>query len=149
MSKIICDVCGTSYQDSAQQCPICGCVRPSAAEADVLTNDHQFQKSEKYTYVKGGRFSKANVQKRNQALLHENTNDTTNVEKSASKGGKGDKGLVIAACALLLAIVGVAIFAVDQGLAAIIDALVGLASKEEVTETTTKAANMISLFLMK
>ncbi len=49
---------------------------------------------------------------------------------------------------VVVAIVGIAILAVDQGLAAIIDALVGLASKEEVTETT-KAANMISLFLMK
>ena len=50
---------------------------------------------------------------------------------------------------VVVAIVGIANFAVDQGLAAIIDALVGLASKEEVTETTTKAANMITLFLMK
>ena len=50
---------------------------------------------------------------------------------------------------VVVAIVGIAILVVDQGLAAIIDALVGLASKEEVTETTTKAANMISLFLMK
>lgn len=50
---------------------------------------------------------------------------------------------------VVVAIVGVVIFAIDQGLAAIIDALVGLASKEEVKETTTQAANMISLFLMK
>ena len=25
MSKIICDICGTSYPDTADQCPICGC----------------------------------------------------------------------------------------------------------------------------
>ena len=50
---------------------------------------------------------------------------------------------------VVVAIVGIAILAVDQGLAAIIDALVGLASKEEVTETTTQVQNMISLFLMK
>ena len=50
---------------------------------------------------------------------------------------------------VVVLVVGIAIYAFDQGLAAIIDALVGLASKEEVTETTTKAANMISLFLMK
>ncbi len=31
MSKIICDVCGTTYQDTAQCCPICGCTRDEAA----------------------------------------------------------------------------------------------------------------------
>ena len=31
MSKIICDICGTTYQDTADQCPICGCSRDAAA----------------------------------------------------------------------------------------------------------------------
>lgn len=30
MKKIICDVCGTSYQESAGCCPICGCTRDEA-----------------------------------------------------------------------------------------------------------------------
>ena len=30
MSKIICDVCGTSYPDTADCCPICGCPRDAA-----------------------------------------------------------------------------------------------------------------------
>ena len=37
MSKIICDICGTSYQDTAECCPICGCTRDSAA--DLLTEE--------------------------------------------------------------------------------------------------------------
>ena len=32
MGKIICDICGTSYPDTAQQCPICGCTREAAAQ---------------------------------------------------------------------------------------------------------------------
>lgn len=32
MSKIICEICGTSYQDTAECCPICGCSRDAAAE---------------------------------------------------------------------------------------------------------------------
>lgn len=60
MSKIICNVCGTSYPDSSTQCPICGCVRPADSVA-VSEND---QESGSYTYVKGGRFSKSNVRKR-------------------------------------------------------------------------------------
>ena len=30
MSKIICDVCGTSYPDTADCCPICGCSKDTA-----------------------------------------------------------------------------------------------------------------------
>lgn len=62
MNKIICAVCGTSYPDTATQCPICGYVRP--AEAAVT---EERDESGGYTYVKGGRFSKSNVRKRNQA----------------------------------------------------------------------------------
>ena len=39
MSKIICDICGTSYQDTAECCPICGCAQGAAADllAEELT----------------------------------------------------------------------------------------------------------------
>ena len=30
MNKIICDICGTSYPDTADCCPICGCSRDAA-----------------------------------------------------------------------------------------------------------------------
>ena len=60
MSKIICDICGTSYADTATQCPICGCVRP--AEPQPVPEEEN--NSSAYTYVKGGRFSKSNVKKR-------------------------------------------------------------------------------------
>jgi len=32
MNKIICDICGTSYPDTADSCPICGCSRDAAAD---------------------------------------------------------------------------------------------------------------------
>lgn len=32
MSKIICDICGTTYPDTAECCPICGCSRDSAMD---------------------------------------------------------------------------------------------------------------------
>lgn len=60
MSKIICDICGTSYADTATQCPICGCVRPAQPQP---IPEEETQRSG-YTYVKGGRFSKSNVKKR-------------------------------------------------------------------------------------
>lgn len=32
MSKIICEICGTTYPETASHCPICGCSRDAAAE---------------------------------------------------------------------------------------------------------------------
>jgi cyclase len=52
MSKIICDVCGTSYPETATQCPICGCVRPGDAKS---VKSGVSGTSSGYTYVKGGR----------------------------------------------------------------------------------------------
>lgn len=42
MSKIICDICGTTYQESSECCPICGCSQVAAAEflgADFKTEE--------------------------------------------------------------------------------------------------------------
>lgn len=46
MSKIICDICGTSYPDSSECCPICGCSNATAAEilsADLENEDFMEQ----------------------------------------------------------------------------------------------------------
>ena len=89
MSKIICEVCGTSYPDTTVQCPICGCVRPGNAHS--VTANKQDENDGGYTYVKGGRFSKANVRKRNKI------NGTEVPEDNDS-----NRGLVITAIVLLL-----------------------------------------------
>lgn len=60
MSKIICDVCGSAYADTADQCPICG-----TAKRDTNASKPDTQGEGGYTYVKGGRFSHANVRKHN------------------------------------------------------------------------------------
>ena len=65
MSKIICDVCGTRYPDSSNQCPICGCIRNAeqkTAETDVAEEELV---AVSHAAVRGGRFSKSNVRKRN------------------------------------------------------------------------------------
>lgn len=57
MDKIICDVCGTSYPETASQCPICGYVRSSKAKS--------VSEEGKYTPpVRGGRFSSSEVKRR-------------------------------------------------------------------------------------
>ena len=60
MSKIICDVCGSAYADTADQCPICG-----TAKRDTSASKPEAQGDSGYHYVKGGRFSHANVRKHN------------------------------------------------------------------------------------
>jgi len=44
MSKVICDICGTSYQDTAECCPICGCSRDAAEDllaGGILAEEHK------------------------------------------------------------------------------------------------------------
>lgn len=110
MSKIICDVCGTSYPDTATQCPICGCVR-TADSKSVSSRSKSSKDSGSYTYVKGGRFSKANVKKRNKA----SGVVSVNVVKDGRSGGKkadnsSNRGLVATVIILLVAIVAVALY---------------------------------------
>ena len=101
MSKIICDVCGTSYPETANQCPICGCAKSVAG--DTLDTGAS------YTYVKGGRFSTKNVRKRNRAAqmqVPQPVEETVEQPENEKK----DKGLVITAIALLLVIIAVVIY---------------------------------------
>ena len=64
MNKIVCDICGTSYAESANQCPICGCVHSGDVQRVTNEINSDGKVSTGYTYVKGGRFSKNNVKKR-------------------------------------------------------------------------------------
>lgn len=115
MSKIICDVCGTSYAETATQCPICGCVRSADAVA-VRTENSASESStvskNTYTYVKGGRFSKANVRKRNNLNHATPAVPAAQQENNKTKGRNNEKGLIIAVCVLLLAIAAVVIYIV-------------------------------------
>ncbi len=61
MSKVVCEVCGTAFAETADQCPICGTAKtessaPAAGEGADSTG---------YAYVKGGRFSQSNVRRHN------------------------------------------------------------------------------------
>lgn len=106
MSKIICDVCGTSYPESSSQCPICGCVRSADVRGGGYSDNSGTNSSNgEYTYIKGGRFSKANVKKRNRG----ETLTQSSLDKSNKKADKkhGNTGLVIAVIILILAILSV------------------------------------------
>ena len=64
MSKIICEVCGTRYPDTAEQCPICGFIKENTDnEPEQEVQEEVFVVPERPA-VPGGRFSKRNVRKR-------------------------------------------------------------------------------------
>lgn len=106
MSKIICDVCGTSYPETATHCPICGCVRAGDARAVSGDIGEQEVQNNNYTYVKGGRFSKSNVKRR--SVQPGSGEDSVQEQKPSGKGK--DTGIIVAVILLLLAIVAVVIF---------------------------------------
>ena len=108
MSKIICDVCGTSYPDAASQCPICGYVK-SASENSFSENDESAAGTG-YTYVKGGRFSKANVRKRAKSAPVEEIDEYDTSDDSEPEEKRSDAPLVITAIILLVAIAAIVVF---------------------------------------
>ena len=110
MSKIICDICGTSYPETASQCPICGCVRPGEVQRVSDESKSEGNMSVGYTYVKGGRFSKSNVKKRNNGKAFVKSSEGNSSKKPDSSGDKSNRGLVITAIVLLLAIVAVVVY---------------------------------------
>lgn len=117
MSKIICDVCGTRYPESAQQCPICGRVRTGGANTasdDMLMDE--MPTSSGGSYVRGGRFSKANVRKRNENLVRyempaqkqkpkpNNTGDHDYGMPPMEREEKSNRGLNIALAVVIVAL---------------------------------------------
>ena len=120
MSKVICDVCGTAYPETASTCPICGSAKKSGDQTAAGSNPGAEGAS--YTYVKGGRFSKKNVRRRNQAGGRVQETRVSAAERKSTKGrnaadnsNNGDderanKGLIAVIIVLLLAIVAVLIY---------------------------------------
>ena len=125
MSKIICDICGTSYPETSDQCPICGTVRPVDISG-VVSDDNHGEEKTGYTYVKGGRFSKANVKKRNMsrsardngmyqsAQYEDSYSQYSEIEEEETEGEGTNKGLIITAIALLVVIILLGVYITMQ-----------------------------------
>lgn len=120
MSKLICDVCGTAYPETNTVCPICGSANASN-EHTSAGNVPEEEQGAAYAYVKGGRFSKRNVRRRNTRgsegeirvpAAERRSRDAEEAEDEAPMNNEGgeetvNKGLVAVVIVLLLAIVAV------------------------------------------
>ncbi len=112
MEKVICDVCGTDYPETAAQCPICGCARGDGGQTSAGNTTAEERPA--YTYTKGGRFSKSNVRKRLKAAQkqsvpvvmpkHEPEYDEDEEYDEQEEGGS-NHGLIAIVILLLLAII--------------------------------------------
>lgn len=111
MSKVICDVCGTTYPETAAQCPICGSAKNSAEQTAAGAGESAEQSTSSYAYVKGGRFSKKNVRKRSKGkpttAQRRSGGSSRNVRESEEPN---NTGLVIVVVLLMIAIVAVVIY---------------------------------------
>lgn len=110
MSKIICDVCGTAYPDTASQCPICGCAAGGSEnqsnEASVVENNDVERRSS----ARGGRFTKSNVRKRTTAQTHASRFTEEEDAETEEQSPQGSKAVTIAVIVLLIAVLLVAAY---------------------------------------
>lgn len=101
MNKVICNVCGISYPENAAQCPICGFVNSTDNAENGMLDKSELG----YKHVKGGRYSKANVRKRNGATQASDIEMLEPVSVSAKpKKEKSRAGMIVIITVLLLAI---------------------------------------------
>ena len=136
MDKIICDVCGTSYPETASQCPICGYARPANSKS-VAEGDEAAAGA--YTYVKGGRFSSANVRKRNEEKGITPISKDEGSPVSERKSGS-NLALGITAVVLLLVLIVVLVFFIFK----VLDGLASDPGNSGEVETTQASIGPVS-----
>ncbi len=118
MSKVICDVCGTTYPETAAQCPICGSAKNTAEQTAAAPTEGTEESTSSYAYVKGGRFSKKNVRRRSQGRKTPTTAQRRSSAGSRSTSSRtvredeepNNTGLIIVVILLLIAIAAVVVY---------------------------------------
>lgn len=107
--KIICDVCGTTFPETATHCPICGCAKSPAAQT-VAGDDLQMnqESSTANTYARGGRFAKSNVKRNNRE--RSSAGRFSGDRNRQNDKPESNKGLIAVVIILLLAIIMVVVY---------------------------------------
>lgn len=98
MNKVICDICGTTYPETSDRCPICGAPRTDETQAFTAGSTGGMSAPAK---EKGGHFSANNVKKRTAKMPRE---EMTEPEGKPSPDHT-NRALMIVLLCLLLAIV--------------------------------------------
>ena len=118
MSKIICDVCGSAYSDTASVCPICGTAKTDKSKTFSNPGAEEAAAGA-YSYVKGGRFSHSNVRRRSAgkeltrataSAPRQKTSEPQPAPEAEDNDTPSNRGLVIVVIILLLAIIAVCVY---------------------------------------
>lgn len=117
MSKVICDICGTVYQDTADSCPICGYSRIMGTEE--LDEDFLLEEA-MMGHGKGGRFSETNVKKKNKEIFdYDEVNPEEDEEEEEEEASEEEEEEYVSAPKANTAIVIILIIVIMLLLAAI------------------------------
>lgn len=100
MSKIVCDVCGSSYSDTEAQCPICGTAKSDAVKPVVETTMEE--------HAGSGRHSKTN--NRSGAPANRQAERGRASDKRKQEASSSNMAMIIIVAVLLIAIVAVCVF---------------------------------------
>ena len=110
--KVVCDVCGTTFPETDTSCPVCGCAK--APDAQLIEEETPIKQETADSYVKGGRFSQNNVQRKSAAP--EESIPEAPVERPAparrqpTEPQGTSKGLIAAVFILLAAVILVGVY---------------------------------------
>lgn len=111
MSKVICDVCGTAFPETDNQCPICGCAKtPTAQPVAEETVQPEAEKTVGGTYAKGGRYAKSNTKHTPAYAASKTSERRRRNDHKDEEPQESNKGLVAVVIVLLLAIVMVVVY---------------------------------------
>lgn len=140
MNKVICEICGTSYPETAEKCPICGYTHELIQMPRTEVEEAEPAQASAAP-VKGGRFSAANVRKRNKATQAHQVRDEEEPDDDGDDDEPRESSAVLVA---LLVIVIVALLSVTAYIA--VRYVIPNLGEEEATEpsitteATTEAA---------
>ena len=101
MSKIVCDVCGSTYSENEVQCPVCGTAKSETTKPAVETIEEHS--------VNNGKFSKNNSRKTGVGAAAKKSGE----EKSSNgreEGAPSNLAMIVIVGVLLMAIIAVCIF---------------------------------------
>ena len=114
MSKIVCDICGTAYPETAEACPICGCTKEAGAAllADELLEEEVTAAA---AAPAAGQFAskdrkRAPVVEDDDDEFDDDEDDDDDDDEDDEEEGKSNAGLVIALVLVILALLAVGAF---------------------------------------
>ena len=142
MSKIICDVCGTSYQDTAECCPICGCSNEAAAEllgADVLADEMAVEAAGSVANRKKQIFDydEANSQRKEESVDAYDDEEDYDEEEEEEEGSRHNVFVVILLTVLIVALLLAGGFLVVRYI------LPNMGADEETTPVVTEVIQQV------